>query len=140
MIDHIFNFGRAWYWALTIALTMVAFGFHRDLCIAMRKDGPEGGMRYDVNRFKVGFLILAFGFLLNTITWGAVATADDLSLPSLAMLVTIAQEARAITRPAMTLGCLVMLTGLSEDRREWFVAWAAVATVFLLSLAVGALR
>lgn len=130
MIDHIFNFGRAWYWALTIALIMVAFGFHRDLCDTLHKRG----LAYDVNRFKLGFLILAFGFLLNTITWGAVATASDLDLAALPLLVTIAQDARIVTRPTMTLGCLVMLTGLSESRREWFVGWAAVALVFLASL------
>lgn len=125
MLDLIARFGGAWDWTLAWLLVVLMLAWHRSLCRDVRVAGFLGDR---VNRYRVGFLLLAAGLLINSIAYGLHRVSE---LPALPIV------ARALALPAMVAGAAMLLTAVEATLRDRLLVIASAAAVLALTLVLG---
>lgn len=118
----------AQYWALIMAIAAGIFAVRRGLCAELR---TRHWLRDSTNRLSLGIIVVGIGGLINASTWGSAVTAQFWGLDTHAVAVQVATAVRPLVRFAQILGWLLVISALTDSRREWLDAVGVVTLVFV---------
>jgi len=126
------HYGILWYWAQTNIFVVVLFAWYKNLCSEVH----EKGLFYPVNLLRIGFALIAGAFLVNSITWGLVASYALAGWWEAAeVLEEFAYFARFFVRMFAVVGGIVMFAGITESKKSLTLASMSVVITVLLTLA-----